>query len=363
MKMKIISVVIASLLVSLLCDTGHPARAASDRAKVLDVYGVAQKRVGSWRAPLRRLNSGDLLTPGSYIKTGSNAAVLLQLTGRHVLRVGNRTTVELRRVGAGRVYSFKVFAGQVWSKVQSAAKPARYEIETPSAVVGVSGTLFSVFYDRATTRTTVSTDEGVVRVRQGAYSGRVAKGFVARLRRGRVEGLNTMQPTSDVAQVWTLLRRQESWMKSGGRLRLDRRLEKSLEQSLSQLRLPVPRVSPRPVPRSEHETRRRGRGDKGDKGNKGNKGKDGEEQRDRGGKGKRDNRGRDDDDGDDDAAALRAFLGIRRDERRPDERRDDARRRNERRRDERRRNDEGRRGKRGKGGDGKGGKDDEKDDD
>ncbi len=234
--MKLTRLAIPFLLVPLLFVTVGPARAASGKAKVLDVYGVAQKRVGSWRAPLRRLNSGDLLTPGSYIKTGPNAAVLLQFTGRHVLRVGSRTTVALRQVGAGRAYSFKVFGGQVWSKVQSAARPARYEVATPSAVVGVSGTLFSVFYDQASTRTRVSTDEGVVRVRQGKYNARVAKGFVASLRQGRIEGLNKAKPSSDVAQVWRLLRGRESWMQSGGKLRLDRRAGRSITQQLAPVR-------------------------------------------------------------------------------------------------------------------------------
>lgn len=250
--MKLTRFAVLFLLAPLLAVAIRPAHAA-DRAKVLDIYGVAQKRVGSPRAPLRRLNSGDLLPPGSYIKTGSKAAVLLQFSGRHVLRVGARTTVELRQVGAGRAFSFKVFGGQVWSKVQSAARPARYEVATPSAVVGVSGTLFSVFYDRASTRTRVSTDEGVVRVRQGKYNARVAQGFVASLRRGRIEGLNKAKPTSDVTQVWRLLRGRESWMQSGGKLRLDRRVGRSITQRLapvrSSLRISSPRSQARSTPR------------------------------------------------------------------------------------------------------------------
>src|SRR5882762_7865200 len=95
---------------------------AEGNALVKDVYGIAQQRKGE-RGDWKKLNVGDLLTPQTTLKTGDSAAILLQLSGNHVFRVGEKTTVELRELGKDNAYSFNVLAGNVWSLVRKASKP------------------------------------------------------------------------------------------------------------------------------------------------------------------------------------------------------------------------------------------------
>ena len=84
------------------------------------------------------------------LRTGSNGAALLQLPHNHLMRVGAGTTLVLRQLNDANQFSFKVLSGQVWSLVRKANHPTKYEVETPSAVAGVTGTIFSVSADAQT---------------------------------------------------------------------------------------------------------------------------------------------------------------------------------------------------------------------
>ncbi|MBI3912085.1 MAG: FecR domain-containing protein [Armatimonadetes bacterium] len=219
----------------------------SDRAKVVDAFGTVRKRIGDERAKWENINVGDLLPPMTTVKTEARSAVLLLLPDRHVFRIGAKTTVVLREVGKDRSFSFNVLSGQVWSFVQGAAKPAKYEVETPSAVVGVSGTLFSVFYDEENDETLVSADEGEVMVRQGQRTLRCPKGFCARLRRNQIQQALALAHDQRVRQIWGLVRRHEGWMKArDGALRLNRRIEERLWLRHVPPRRPPARRGPRP---------------------------------------------------------------------------------------------------------------------
>src|SRR5689334_11788257 len=109
--------------------------APSERAKVEDAFGTAQKQIGGDKAAWKNISVGDLLAPQTTVKTGENSAVLLQLPDQHVLRVGAGTTVVLKELGKDKSFSFNVLSGRVWSYVRHASNPAKYEVETPSAVV------------------------------------------------------------------------------------------------------------------------------------------------------------------------------------------------------------------------------------
>jgi len=132
---------------------------------VRDVYGKATQRkgdAGDWK----KINGGDILSTQTTVKTEADSAVLLQLNGGHMFRVGENTTVLLRELGVGKSFSFQVLAGNIWSAVRAVTQPTKYEVETPSAVAGVSGTIFAVFHDTSSGQTEVSTNVGTVNVQQ-----------------------------------------------------------------------------------------------------------------------------------------------------------------------------------------------------
>ncbi len=201
---------------------------SADKAKVVDAFGTSQRRIGT-AAKWEPVNVGDLLAPATWLKTGANSAVLLALPDKHVMRVGANTTVELKALGKDKAYSFNVAAGKVWSIVNSASKPAKYEIETPSAVAGVQGTLFGVFHDATDDATNVSAAEGQVEVRQGGKKWMVKQGSCTNLKRGMKQDAVVMDQPEHIRVMWKLLREREGWMRGGGE-KLDReRVERGLQ--------------------------------------------------------------------------------------------------------------------------------------
>jgi hypothetical protein len=65
------------------------------------------------------------------------------------------------------------------------AAQAQALIEKASAVIGVSGTVFSVSHDPTTADTEVSTNRGEVKVSTGGVTQTVAPGYALRARRGQ----------------------------------------------------------------------------------------------------------------------------------------------------------------------------------
>jgi hypothetical protein len=95
--------------------------------------------------------------------------VLLVFSDKHAFRIGQRAEVQLKELGQSSSYSFELLGGQIWSFVNKARKPAKYEVETPSTVLGVSGTLFSVDHNSQTNESEISVADGEVSARQGNH--------------------------------------------------------------------------------------------------------------------------------------------------------------------------------------------------
>jgi hypothetical protein len=205
--------------------TQTPSAPPAERAKVVDAFGTVQKLLGDEKAKWQNVNVGDLLPTQTTLKTGDNSAVLLLLPDQHVFRIGAQTTLQLRQLGKDKEFSFHVIRGRIWSFVRRAEKPAKYEIETPSAVVGVSGTVFSVFHDPSSDQTTVSTEQGEVQIRQGANTIAVPKGFATSLLRNQRTPFQTFPQPEAMRRMWQAIRRQETWMSPNRPLRLDRQVE------------------------------------------------------------------------------------------------------------------------------------------
>jgi hypothetical protein len=187
------------------------AQAQTDRARVIDAHGTVQKRVNPAVLRLQPVSIGDLLPPDSVVRTGPNSAALLMLPDKHTFRIGERTEVHLKEVGLNKSYSFEVIRGQIWSFVDKAAKPAKYEVETPSTVLGVSGTLFSVEHNVQTNESEVTVNDGQVAVHQGNMVHQVGKGYQVRLRKGQTTPAVVEKHDNGTKKMWDHLQKTESW--------------------------------------------------------------------------------------------------------------------------------------------------------
>jgi hypothetical protein len=207
-------------------------------AKVTDAFGSAQKQPDNANAAWQEISVGDLLLPQTSVKTGDNSAVLLLLPGGHLLRVGSNTTVQLRELGQNKSFSFSVLSGRVWSVVRAANKPTKYEVETPSAVAGVEGTLFSVFYEQDIEQTAVSTSQGTVNLRQGKQEVKVTEGTTAEIQRNQKTPLAAVPSPAKYRQMWQTMRK-ETWIhpaSAGNKSpRLDRGVEEQVNASMRRL--------------------------------------------------------------------------------------------------------------------------------
>jgi len=209
-----------------LAPTGAPP---PERARVVDAYGTATVTAMDSHTS-NAVNIGDLIGPKVTLKTGDGSAVLLMLPEKYMFRIGERTTVEIKQLGANKQFSFNLIGGKVWNIVRGLSKPAKYEVETSSAVAGVSGTVFSVFHDELTNETQVSTSDGSVNVLQGTGPRvAIAKGFMGRFIRGGVRGqASQMQPP--MFKMWKHLMMQEGLLNRNRAPRLDRQFDPMMRQ-------------------------------------------------------------------------------------------------------------------------------------
>ncbi len=231
------NVAIAVLLAIFFGGVQGGAQGRRTLARVTDAFGTARRQTGAPTAPWQEISVGDLLLPQTSVKTGANSAVLIALPGGHVLRVGSDTTVQLRELGVNKSYSFVVLSGKIWSVVRAVNKPTKYEVETPSAVAGVEGTLFAVIHDQASEETVVSTNQGTVNLRQGGRTVKVTQGLTARVKRNQKELPVASQTPAGVQSMWQTIRK-ETWItrsSSGSEpMRLNHDAEERINDSVGQ---------------------------------------------------------------------------------------------------------------------------------
>ena len=129
----------AALLAFLLA---APAALATDAGIVAGINGVPTVTRAGATQPIKR---GDSVLVGDRITTDATARVKLLLNDDSVLSIGSQTEVvidELLLTGESRTAKLRVLVGRF--KLAIAAwfgAASNYEIETPTAVAGVRGTV------------------------------------------------------------------------------------------------------------------------------------------------------------------------------------------------------------------------------
>jgi hypothetical protein len=221
---------VLAILVLITAITASAAQQpAADRARVVDAYGQVQKRVSRTPEQWTAVVTGDLLPPDSAVRTGERSAILLQTPDRHSIRIGSATTLELKEVGKGNSYAFQLIAGEIWSFVNKARKPARFEVDTPTAVLGVRGTVFNIAHDVGSNESTVSVDEGIVSLNQGGVTQAVEKGYEMRVRPNQLRQARAAKHSQATKDMWKVVLR-ENWAKASSTPKLNRDAEGEVQR-------------------------------------------------------------------------------------------------------------------------------------
>lgn len=135
----------------------QPVQAKSVRAaQVIEVKGdVTYTKSGGSKA--HRVYLDLNLNQGDSISTGASSYVVLRIEDREdELTIGENAEVyiaDLLEEAGGKKSKFKTWAGSMWTKVKSlVSSEDEFEVETPTAVMGVRGTQFMTVVDPYTGR-------------------------------------------------------------------------------------------------------------------------------------------------------------------------------------------------------------------
>jgi hypothetical protein len=79
------------------------------------------------------------LYPGDEVKTGADGKVEIQYNDGHIIRLAENTRVKLNDRGKGP--GLLVSLGRIWSRFKKMTGPSKFEIETPTVVAGIRGTI------------------------------------------------------------------------------------------------------------------------------------------------------------------------------------------------------------------------------
>lgn len=117
-------------------------------AKLSHIVGDVQVKKAGGAKPFKAFNN-MALTRGDQITTGKNSSAQLDLDDGSKLVVGSNTQSMIsdlvKNAQGGNQTAVKVVSGQVWSKLQSLSNSNdSFKYETPTAVMGIRGTMLLV---------------------------------------------------------------------------------------------------------------------------------------------------------------------------------------------------------------------------
>lgn len=165
MSLLIVFTLVFSLFSSIAAKSAE-AKASARAAVVVTVKGdVSVKKAGGSKSYSAYEDMS--LNQGDYISTGSGAAVTLRVADRQdEITVGENSEFyisDLAEQGGGTVSKFKMWAGSAWTKVKSlVSSDDEFEMETPTAVMGVRGTQLGVNINPETGGSSTLVGSGIV---------------------------------------------------------------------------------------------------------------------------------------------------------------------------------------------------------
>lgn len=133
-----------------------------DAAAVVSLKGELTARQP--RAELRTLRLHDTVLPGDELATGEDSEALIRMPDGSTVRVFPDSRLIFNEQSADVREWLHLWLGSIKVHIlKLTGRPNPHKMSTPSAVIAVRGTTFSVFVDE-TSATLVAVDEGVVAV-------------------------------------------------------------------------------------------------------------------------------------------------------------------------------------------------------
>lgn|GEM_PF-1609881 len=124
--------------------------------------------------------AGGLIYGGDRLKCGPDSWAVIDLVDGGSVTLGPGCEVQF-----DSLLYVRLFIGRLWARIQPVAPGGTgFRVETPSAVVGVRGTHFTVWVSDEYA-TTVSVESGVVEVLGAGQAVLVPEGYATRVRRGQ----------------------------------------------------------------------------------------------------------------------------------------------------------------------------------
>ncbi len=186
-------IILLSILILLLGVASTVGAATKSTAKMISITGDVQVIRAGGEKPFKAFQNMKL-TEGDRIITGKNGVAKVEMDDGLVITLSQNTRIylsELRSDKGNKQNSVSLQSGAIGSSVKKKlTSNARFEIKTPTAVMGVRGTeFFAQYYDGHVD----------VRVVEGVIDARINVG-----RNGEVTGIGAANATSQHVQLTAL---------------------------------------------------------------------------------------------------------------------------------------------------------------
>ena len=106
---------------------------------------------------------GQEIKTGASVKTGADSRARIDISDGSIIRLGPTTVFELAEISPSPrdpVTRMKLSAGRLWATVTKALGTGAFEIDTPTGLAAVRGSMMGVAYDPATTSLLITCLEG-----------------------------------------------------------------------------------------------------------------------------------------------------------------------------------------------------------
>ena len=160
---------IALLVLFALLVLGFTKNALAQERKATITYfegGVEVLRAGEAKWTKAKIKMD--LEAGDKLKTALASKCEITLEDGSTITVHENTTIDLKELfseeGAKKT-KFKLWMGKVKVRAEKLKKGSSFQVETPTGLAGVRGTIWTIGYDNLTRITTVFVEEGEVYVR------------------------------------------------------------------------------------------------------------------------------------------------------------------------------------------------------
>lgn len=155
---RIMLLMLCFLLVGTTFTPPSLVEASSKIATLTDIKGDVFIKKGGGKREVKASNNMGV-TQGDTIRTGKKAYAKVVFDSKNATSLGENTTITVAKLAEKNGVSttkVKQTSGKVWNKVSKSS----YEVETPTSIMGVRGTMFLTQFDN--NRTTLRVLDGIV---------------------------------------------------------------------------------------------------------------------------------------------------------------------------------------------------------